>query len=173
MSSSDDDVPLTKASKSNGTMNGMYMILNDEFGFENWRLGVSSASRLTHLDMTTWPYLTSIHCYFHKMSLTDARSGNAHKSKDFIPESLDKAMDRENPPVKNGAPGISIRNGPVDEMEIDGPEVNGKGSSKRKSRGSMSNAKSYKEATDEEEDDDEKPLVRYLESGVECRIWRC
>lgn len=72
-------------------------------------------------------------------------------------------MDRANPPAKNAAPGISIRNGPVVEMDIDGPsingvEINGRDSGKRKARNSIGNRKSYKEATDED-DDDEKPLV--------------
>lgn len=86
-------------------------------------------------------------------------SGNGHKSDDIIPKSVDKAMDKANPPVANGAPGISIRNGPMDEMEIDGPEVNGKASSKRKARGSMGKGKSYKKASDED-GEDEEPLVR-------------
>ena len=85
--------------------------------------------------------------------------GSGHKSNDIIPKSVDKAMDKANPPVANGAPGISIRNGPMDEMEIDGPEVNGKASSKRKSRGNMGKGNSYKKASDED-DEDEEPLVR-------------
>jgi DNA topoisomerase I len=61
----------------------------------------------------------------------------------------------------NGAtPGISIRNGPVEEMEIDTP-VNGHTNGKRKARaslrGSISKQKSYKEATSD--DDDDEPLV--------------
>ncbi|KAK3178962.1 hypothetical protein OEA41_001100 [Lepraria neglecta] len=86
-------------------------------------------------------------------------NGNGHKSNDIIPKSVDKAMDKANPPAANGAPGISIRNGPMDEMEIDGPEVNGKASSKRKSRGSMGKGKSYKKASDED-DEDEEPLSK-------------
>ena len=68
-------------------------------------------------------------------------------------------MDRANPDAdaENTAPGISIRNGPLEEMDIDKPEsrdpqTNGK----RKSR--HSNSKSYKEPSDEDEED-EKPLV--------------
>lgn len=69
-------------------------------------------------------------------------------------------MDKANPPTQNGAAGISIRNGPVDEMEVDGPQVNGN-TGKRKARSSMGNGKSYKENSDEEEDDDDDvPLVR-------------
>ena len=75
---------------------------------------------------------------------------------DIIPKKLDKAMDKANPPVKNGDAGISVRNGPVDAMDVDSPQVNGVGS-KRKGRNSTSNNISYKEASDE--DDDDVPLV--------------
>lgn len=52
-------------------------------------------------------------------------------------------------------------------MDIDGPginglETNGRDSGKRKARNSNGNRKSYKEATDED-DDDEEPLVRQYE----------
>ena len=88
--------------------------------------------------------------------------GSGHKSNGVIPKSVDKAMDREIPAAVNGSPGISIRNGPMEEMDIDGPEQNGKASNKRKARASMGHGKSYKEASDEDDEDDEdaKPLVR-------------
>lgn len=85
-------------------------------------------------------------------------SGHAPKSKNIIPESVDKSMDKANPPVANGAPGISIRNGPVDVMDVDEPKTNGHASAKRKSRGSLGNGKTYKEASDEDEGDKE-PMV--------------
>lgn len=96
--------------------------------------------------------------------LSNGTNGNGAKSKKIIPKSLDKAMDKANPPSKNAAPGISIRNGPVVEMDIDGPginglETNGRDSGKRKARNSNGNRKSYKEATDED-DDDEEPLSK-------------
>lgn len=59
-------------------------------------------------------------------------------------------MDRANPPAANGLAGISIRNGPVDEMEVDKPHTNGVG--KRKARNSAVNGLSYKEESDEKED---------------------
>ena len=92
--------------------------------------------------------------------------GNGHKSRDIIPKSLDKAMDKANPDAdaKNAAPGISIRNGPLEEMDIDKPENREpKTNGKRKSR--HSNAKSYKESSDEGEEDD-KPLVLYHPYGA-------
>lgn len=56
-------------------------------------------------------------------------------------------------------PGVSVRNGPIDDdMDVDAPTTNGNGI-KRKS--SM-NGKSYKDAT-ESEDEDDVPLV--------CRIY--
>lgn len=64
-------------------------------------------------------------------------------------------MDAANKPVKHAAPGISIRNGPVEDMDVDEPS---EATGKRKGRASMSNGVSYKDASDES--DDEKPLVR-------------
>ena len=69
-------------------------------------------------------------------------------------------MDKANPIPANAAPGISIRNGPMDEMDVDGPELNGHTSTKRKARTSLTNGKSYKEASDED-NEDEEPLVRF------------
>lgn len=86
-------------------------------------------------------------------------NGSGHKSNGVIPKSVDKAMDREVPSAVNGAPGISIRNGPMEEMDIDGPEQNGKASNKRKARASTGHGKSYKEASDED-DEDAKPLSK-------------
>lgn len=89
--------------------------------------------------------------------------GTSHKSQAIIPKDLDETMDKANPKSKNAAPGISIRNGPVVEMEIDEPtvngaETNGKVNGKRKARNSTGQRKSYKEASDED-DDKETPLV--------------
>ena len=95
------------------------------------------------------------------------QSGDTHISIDVIPKSLDNAMDKANPPAQNGAAGISIRNGPIEEMDIDEPHVNGNAAGKRKSRGSMSKGKPYKEASDEDEDDD-VPLVRH--KAYNCKI---
>ncbi|KAL8932186.1 MAG: hypothetical protein Q9216_006934 [Gyalolechia sp. 2 TL-2023] len=83
------------------------------------------------------------------------QNGTTQKSKATIPKSLDKAMDAATKPVKHAAPGISIRNGPVEDMDIDGKtEANGK----RKARASISNGISYKDASDDE--DDEEPLSK-------------
>lgn len=99
--------------------------------------------------------------------MTDNRSGNAHKSNDIIPKSLDAAMDAANKPAKHAAPGISIRNGPVEDMDIHGqPGANGK----RKARTSMSNGVSYKDASDDS--DDTKPLVSDGMPGHRWN-WRC
>ncbi|KAL8972298.1 MAG: hypothetical protein Q9183_000627 [Haloplaca sp. 2 TL-2023] len=76
-------------------------------------------------------------------------NGAAHKSQDTIPKSLDNAMDTSNKPAKHAAPGISIRNGPVeDTTAINNAEMNGK----RKARASMSNGVSYKDESDDPED---------------------
>ncbi|KAL8704560.1 MAG: hypothetical protein Q9201_002295 [Fulgogasparrea decipioides] len=82
-------------------------------------------------------------------------NGNAYKSRDTIPKSLDKAMDPANKPAKHAAPGISIRNGPVEDMDMDGkPTANGK----RKARTNLSNGVSHKDASDDSEDT--KPLSK-------------
>ena len=70
-------------------------------------------------------------------------------------------MDKAIPPVANGAPGISIRNGPMDEMDVDSPESKMHASTKRKARASLGYGPSYKEASDEDEED-EKPMVRLV-----------
>jgi DNA topoisomerase-1 len=63
------------------------------------------------------------------------------------------------------APGISIRNGPVEEMDVDdadkAPRANGVSVTKRKARSNVTNGKTYKDGTSSESDDN-KPLV--------CRI---
>ena len=82
------------------------------------------------------------------------------KSNEQITKEEDKKMDAENPSNGHVEPGISIRMGPVDndKMDIDAPETNGNAAGKRKSRSSITNGKSYKDASSSEEDD--KPLVR-------------
>ena len=59
-------------------------------------------------------------------------------------------MDRELPSNGHVEPGISIAMGPVDPMDIDKPTTNGT-TGKRKA--SMGNGKSYKDASDSEDDD--------------------
>ena len=70
-------------------------------------------------------------------------------------------MDTQNPSPRNAAPGISIRNGPVERMDTDGPHTNGvstNGATKRRAR--PSNGKSYNE---DSSDGDGKPMVRLAE----------
>jgi DNA topoisomerase I len=87
-------------------------------------------------------------------------SSLAVKSSATISKSVDKAMDKEIPSNGHLGPGISIRNGPVGEMDVDArePATNGVSNGKRKSRGSI--RKAYKEATSSDEDD--VPLVRWI-----------
>lgn len=66
-------------------------------------------------------------------------------------------MDKANPTPKRALPGISIRNGPVDEMDIDDPgdhdlAVTGTATGKRKARQSLTNGKgkNYKEVSSDE-----------------------
>lgn len=66
-------------------------------------------------------------------------------------------MDAQVPSNGHVEPGISIRMGPVDDMEVDAPATNGNVNGKRKGRNSIPNGKSYKDASSSEDDD--KPLV--------------
>ena len=93
------------------------------------------------------------------------QSGKGPKSMEKIPKSVDKAVGQssKNDQVK---PGISVRYGPVDDIKKGGPATNGAVNgvaAKRKSRSSIGNSKSYKEASSESEDD--RPLVRIRSSG--------
>jgi hypothetical protein len=81
-------------------------------------------------------------------------------SDERISKAEDKAMDKQVPSNGHVEPGISIRMGPVDPMEVDEPATNGNANGKRKARSSITNSKSYKDASSSEEDD--KPLVRSL-----------
>jgi DNA topoisomerase-1 len=79
-------------------------------------------------------------------------------SKERITPDVDKAMDKEVPSNGHVEPGISIRMGPVDDMDVDPPSTNG--NAKRKARTSMTKSKTYKDASSSE--DDAKPLVRVV-----------
>ncbi len=63
-------------------------------------------------------------------------------------------MDKANPTKTNAAAGISIRNGPVEEIEVDKAP---NGTPKRKTRESMVNGNSHRKISENEDDD--KPLV--------------
>ena len=52
-------------------------------------------------------------------------------------------MDRAAPKGSTGLAGLSERNGPVDEMDLDAPTTNG--AHKRKSRSSMSKVVNYRD----------------------------
>jgi DNA topoisomerase-1 len=80
------------------------------------------------------------------------------KSNERIAKDGDQKMDDAAPSNGHVDPGISIRMGPVDDsMDVDAPETNGNANGKRKARSSITNGKSYKDASSSEEDD--KPLV--------------
>jgi DNA topoisomerase-1 len=87
-----------------------------------------------------------------------ANSRHLVKSADNIPKSVDKKMDEQMPSNGHVEPGISVRMGPVEDMDVDTPSANGTSNGKRKARSSLTGAKTYKEASSS--DDDDKPLVR-------------
>ncbi|KAG9204183.1 DNA topoisomerase 1 [Epicoccum nigrum] len=86
-------------------------------------------------------------------------------SKDTIPKAVDKAMDKQLPANGHVEPGISIRMGPVDNMDIDAP--NGTANGKRKSRGSIPTT-SYKERSGSEDEDD-KPLSKRRRTSQQAK----
>ncbi|CAN9304288.1 DNA topoisomerase 1 [Alternaria alternata] len=88
------------------------------------------------------------------------------KSNAEITKEEDKKMDAEVPSNGHVEPGISIRMGPVaddDKMDVDAPETNGK----RKSRSSVTNGKSYKDASSSEDDD--KPLSKRRRTSEQAK----
>lgn len=95
-------------------------------------------------------------------------------SNERISKNEDKAMDKQVPSNGHVEPGISIRMGPVDDMDVDSPATNGAANGKRKARSSITNGKSYKDASSSGEDD--KPLVRpsiysvYGKKLIFCRV---
>ena len=81
------------------------------------------------------------------------------KSSATIPKAIDTAMDKEAPASSSAVkPGISMAFGPADDnMDIDKPATNG-ASANGKRKASMTNGKTYKDASESESDD--APLVR-------------
>jgi DNA topoisomerase-1 len=76
-------------------------------------------------------------------------------------------MDKQTSSNGHLTAGISIRNGPVEEMDIDEPHINGFTNGKRKSRSSIGGQKLYKESTSSEDD---VPLVGCLPCSVELVV---
>ena len=87
-------------------------------------------------------------------------------------------MDKANPTSSRAAPGISIRNGPINEMGIDIPNgndlaINGTATGKRKARQSLTNGKTktYREVSSGEDEDE--PLVHPVPTNIKLEDWRC
>lgn len=98
----------------------------------------------------------------HARLIMANHASSAVKSEDHIAKDVDTAMDEETPSGDHVEPGISIRMGP---MEVDEPATNGNTNGKRKARASLTNGKSYKDASSSEDDD--KPLVRLTTYSLE------
>ncbi|GAB7363508.1 hypothetical protein MBLNU230_g3777t1 [Neophaeotheca triangularis] len=87
------------------------------------------------------------------------------KSSSIIPKAVDTTMDNQD--QQNGVtgddhvdPGISLAKGPVEEMDIDKPATNGTSTTVNgKRKASMANGKSYKDAS-ESDDEDDVPLQK-------------
>ncbi|KAI4953858.1 hypothetical protein J4E91_002706 [Alternaria rosae] len=94
-------------------------------------------------------------------------SSSIVKSNEQITKEEDRKMDAQVPSNGHIEPGISIRMGPVaddDKMDVDAPETNGK----RKSRSSVTNSKSYKDASSSEDDD--KPLSKRRRTSQQAKL---
>lgn len=121
---------------------------------------MDSQRQLLFPSITTPPYFASAFAFCTGV-LTLGKFLVQHAlSKDTVSESVDRAMDRALPSNGDVLPGISIRNGPVQEVDIPMPDANGVevggGPVKRKARESL-NRPSYAEP--ETSEDDNKPLV--------------
>lgn len=86
------------------------------------------------------------------------------KSEGRISKDVDQEMDAQLPSNGHIEPGVSIRMGPVEDMDVDAAPTNGNINGKRKARSSLTNGKSYKEQSSSEEDD--KPLVRSITGSL-------
>ncbi|KAF1997578.1 DNA topoisomerase 1 [Amniculicola lignicola CBS 123094] len=92
-------------------------------------------------------------------------ASNGVKSRDRISKKVDQAMDKAIPSNGHVEPGVSIRMGPVDDMDVDAPQTNGNG--KRKARTSLTNGRTYKEASSSEDDD--KPLSKRRRTSQQAK----
>ncbi|PVI08253.1 hypothetical protein DM02DRAFT_156706 [Periconia macrospinosa] len=86
--------------------------------------------------------------------LVKGRTENGVKSQDRIPRAVDEDMDKQLPSNGHVEPGVSIRMGPVEEMEVDPPAATN-ATGKRKARSSLTNGRTYKEESSSEDD---KPI---------------
>ncbi|KAF2626909.1 DNA topoisomerase 1 [Macroventuria anomochaeta] len=93
------------------------------------------------------------------------KANNGAISNETISKVVDKAMDKQVPANGHVEPGISIRMGPVDDMDVDAP--NGTANGKRKSRGSIPTA-NYKEQSGSDDDDD-KPLSKRRRTSQQAK----
>ncbi|KAJ4343014.1 DNA topoisomerase 1 [Didymella glomerata] len=94
-----------------------------------------------------------------------AKAQDGAISRETIPKSVDRDMDKQLPANGHVEPGISIRMGPVDDMDVDAP--NGAANGKRKSRGSIPTA-NYKEQSGSEDEDD-KPLSKRRRTSAQAK----
>ncbi|CAI6281410.1 unnamed protein product [Periconia digitata] len=97
--------------------------------------------------------------------LVKGRTENGVKSQDRIPQAVDQAMDKQLPSNGHVEPGVSIRMGPVEDMDVDPPAA-ANANGKRKSRGSLTNGRTYKEESSEEDD---KPISKRRRTSQQAK----
>jgi hypothetical protein len=152
--SSDDDVPLARASHCKFNL-----------GYAAWLPVVRTVARMPRAGE---PGVDVSHFRRHQchcartapVLLTPVLSFTV--SAPTISPADDREMDKSASKARPGPPGLSIRHGPVDDqMDIDSAT---NGAAKRKSRSSVSQTVKYKDESDSE---DEAPLVCLLFSAQE------
>lgn len=156
MSSSDDDTPLVRG-RPNG---GEFARTSSPFVSHSTEIFARDALRDPDR-LCTHPHPRSSaaqhRSLYSKMANHPRRTV---KSEDRISKSVDQAMDKQIPSNGHVEPGVSVRMGPIEEMDVDTPPTNGNVNGKRKARSSLTNGRSYKEESSSEDDD--KPLVRSI-----------
>ncbi|THX27477.1 topoisomerase I [Aureobasidium pullulans] len=149
MSDSEDDKPLIKAlvlTLSNSLqLSSLYVIHLEVVPY-----CFSSASLILRSFLATSPSQLDILSSISHLHLLHTTYTSTARSNERV------KMDDTDTSMTDLNPGVSVRNGPIDDdMDVDAPTTNGNGI-KRKS--SM-NGKSYKDAT-ESEDEDDVPLTK-------------
>jgi hypothetical protein len=149
---SDDDMPLARPNghrkyPPNSNSENFESRIACAHHFNHGRLTTCHALAISILSSPRKPQNTTY--YLLIIGLTDLFLPSVSKA--TISKSEDKAMDKANAGGKGLVAPVSIRNGPVDTMDIDSPHVNG--NSKRKSRTSLN--VSYKD----DSDSDDAPIV--------------
>ncbi|CAO2657047.1 Nn.00g058500.m01.CDS01 [Neocucurbitaria sp. VM-36] len=170
MSSTDDDTPLVKAQeggklRSTKTRTFVTCFITGPHSRDD-RLSSLPTLSLLHLPPSHFIQRGHSACISILKTMANDSLSSA-KSNERISKDVDKAMDAQVPSNGHVEPGISIRMGPVDDMDVDAPATNGNVNGKRKARTSVTNGKTYKDASSSEDDD--KPLSKRRRTSQQAK----